>query len=481
MNKTAKGLITFSLVTANMLCVGGKYDLFTTAAYASSDDADEISELDIEDSDGDALDLYSDSDYEDEIDDDLEEGETYYAESTTNKITIDTSDVDEDCVRIFANNSEYELGDKIKLKSGTNTIKIRVYEDEYDEDENYSSSDYNQYTIKVEYDNVEDSNGELSQLDLEDSDGDSIDLYSDSDYDEEVDDDLEEGETYYAESNTNKITLGTDDVDDDYIRILYNSKVYELGDSIKLSSGTNTLKVRVYDSEYDEDENYSSSDYSQYTLKINYGSDSDNSTSDVGLSSISLSSGSLTFNKNTSSYNINVNSDLNSISVEAIPEDSDYTVKINDSTVSESDYYSKKVTLTDSVTPVIIKVTNDENESKSYTVNITKTKKEDTLAMTNPYTQNNNTPSYVTVSQSHNTGWVNVNNIWNYYYSDGSKATGWILTGGNWYYLNSTGQMLTGWFLDSDGKWYYLYESGAMAANTTIDGYKIGPSGAWMQ
>lgn len=420
MNKTAKGLITFSLVTANMLCVGGKYDLFTTAAYASSDDADEISELDIEDSDGDALDLYSDSDYEDEIDDDLEEGETYYAESTTNKITIDTSDVDE-----------------------------------YDEDENYSSSDYNQYTIKVEYDNDEDSNGELSQLDLEDSDGDSIDLYSDSDYDEEVDDDLEEGETYYAESNTNKITLGTEDVDDDYIRILYNSKVYELGDSIKLSSGTNTLKIRVYDSEYDEDENYSSSDYSQYTLKINYGSDSDNSTSDVGLSSISLSSGSLTFNKNTSSYNINVNSDLNSISVEAIPEDSDYTVKINDSTVSESDYYSKKVTLTDSVTPVIIKVTNDENESKSYTVNITKTKKEDTLAMTNPYTQNNNTPSSVTVSQSHNTGWVNVNNIWNYYYyySDGSKATGWILTGGNWYYLNSTGQMLTGWFLDSDGKW----------------------------
>lgn len=87
--------------------------------------------------------------------------------------------------------------------------------------------------------------------------------------------------------------------------------------------------------------------------------------------------------------------------------------------------------------------------------------------MTNPYTQNNNTPSSVTVSQSHNTGWVNVNNIWNYYYSDGSKATGWILTGGNWYYLNSTGQMLTGWFLDSDGKWYYLYESGAMAVNTT--------------
>ncbi|MGG7145863.1 hypothetical protein [Clostridium butyricum] len=24
-------------------------------------------------------------------------------------------------------------------------------------------------------------------------------------------------------------------------------------------------------------------------------------------------------------------------------------------------------------------------------------------------------------------------------------------------------------------------ESGAMAVNTTIDGYKIGPSGAWMQ
>ena len=39
--------------------------------------------------------------------------------------------------------------------------------------------------------------------------------------------------------------------------------------------------------------------------------------------------------------------------------------------------------------------------------------------------------------------------------------------------------MQTGWINDS-GVWYYLDKSGKMLANTTIDGYVLGGSGAWI-
>ena len=40
--------------------------------------------------------------------------------------------------------------------------------------------------------------------------------------------------------------------------------------------------------------------------------------------------------------------------------------------------------------------------------------------------------------------------------------------------------MLTGWQKIA-GKWYYFYSDGAMAANTTIGGYRLGMDGAWIQ
>ena len=39
--------------------------------------------------------------------------------------------------------------------------------------------------------------------------------------------------------------------------------------------------------------------------------------------------------------------------------------------------------------------------------------------------------------------------------------------------------MQRGWLNDS-GTWYYLSKSGAMLANTIIDGYVLGASGAWL-
>lgn len=89
------------------------------------------------------------------------------------------------------------------------------------------------------------------------------------------------------------------------------------------------------------------------------------------------------------------------------------------------------------------------------------------------------------------TGFINLNGA--YYYLDASNTsgigimkTGWQKINGYWYYFNSsadsgiTGLMNKGW-KKIGGSWYYFYEQdGKMAANTYVDGYKIGADGAWI-
>ena len=78
-------------------------------------------------------------------------------------------------------------------------------------------------------------------------------------------------------------------------------------------------------------------------------------------------------------------------------------------------------------------------------------------------------------------GWVKAaDGTWTYNKADGTKATGWIKDGSTWYFLNGSGAMKTGWINDN-GTWYYLNASGAMFANTTVDGYVLGASGAWVK
>jgi hypothetical protein len=77
-------------------------------------------------------------------------------------------------------------------------------------------------------------------------------------------------------------------------------------------------------------------------------------------------------------------------------------------------------------------------------------------------------------------GWLKDGTAWYYFKTDGVMSTGWIKDGGNWYYLNASGAMQTGWINDN-GTWYYCNASGVMQANTTVDGYVLGASGAWIK
>ena len=62
----------------------------------------------------------------------------------------------------------------------------------------------------------------------------------------------------------------------------------------------------------------------------------------------------------------------------------------------------------------------------------------------------------------------------------GIIQVGWQQVNGQWYLMNSNGIMQTGW-QPASGNWYYLNNSGEMASNTTINGYKVGSDGAWIE
>ena len=77
-------------------------------------------------------------------------------------------------------------------------------------------------------------------------------------------------------------------------------------------------------------------------------------------------------------------------------------------------------------------------------------------------------------------GWYKDGATWYYLNPNGDMKTGWLKDNGAWYYLKESGAMATGWVNDG-GTWYYLNASGAMLSNTTVNGYKLGPTGAWIK
>ncbi len=78
-----------------------------------------------------------------------------------------------------------------------------------------------------------------------------------------------------------------------------------------------------------------------------------------------------------------------------------------------------------------------------------------------------------------NNEWV-YDNGWYYMSGNGAMHTGWLKDGNSWYYLNSNGLMAKGWnWINSDC--YFFYDSGRMAANETVNGYKVNANGAWVK
>ena len=434
MNKNVKRIVAMALAvgTVSAVAPATNSNLLTTKAYASSD-----FELEVNDEDGDSMDLYDDDDYENEVDgDELDDGETYYAETSSDSISFDVSDdVDDSYVRIFKSGSAdsaegFGVGDDISISSDK-TFIVRVYDEDEDEDDvedaTYGNDDdleCKEYKIDIEYtggdddDDDEDSNDydEFDSLDLLDEDGDSIQLYEDNDYEDdyEVDsDDVEEGETYYAETSSDTVSFDVDgDVDDEYIKVFKStsdsSKGLDIDDEISVLSDK-TLTVRIYEEEPDDDITYEDDEdvIGEYTIKLEYTGDGSDGTDGSTSTSTGTNTASTTPSTATNVSTVKANQWVQANGIWQ------YNDAIGNP-IKNSWFY-------------------DRNYGKNY-----------------------------------------------FLQADGTMATGWLNYSGKWYYMGMDGAMKTGWQL-VNGTWYYLDSQGVMAYNTTIDGYKLGTNGAWVK
>lgn len=363
----------------------------------------------------------------------------------------------------------------------------------------------------------------------------TITLYEDSDYDDSLK--FKKTKTkYYAKTSSSSVNVRVSEESGYEAKIFKSTSstadAFDPEEKISLKSGTTTLYVRTYkDGEFDED-NVKKNVVNEYKIYVKKSSSSDDEDDNDDYDEIYLDDLTLTykddeidfdFDEEKTTYNIDVKNSVTYVKVCAEPEDDDYTVKINGSTVDEDDDYEKKVTLSEGKNVITVKI-KDSGDERVYTLNITrKTSSGSSTSTEESASTNTNTDSSADTETKKN-GWVNVNGKWmyndasgnpikntwffdrtynstyyidnngfmvtgwlykdsNWYYMDnsGAKKTGWQLVAGTWYYLDSNGVMKTGWFKDLDGKWYYLQSNGAMAKNTTIDGYKLGSDGAWIK
>jgi len=132
--------------------------------------------------------------------------------------------------------------------------------------------------------------------------------------------------------------------------------------------------------------------------------------------------------------------------------------------------------------PIFSVVWNKDNENYSIiTPGASAGDKKDTTATTTEAAITTGTKTEATTTTDVKAGWAKAaDGTWSFVKADGTKAIAWLQDGATWYYLNATGVMQTGWINDN-GNWYYFNAAGEMLANTTVDGYVLGASGAWVK
>ena len=85
----------------------------------------------------------------------------------------------------------------------------------------------------------------------------------------------------------------------------------------------------------------------------------------------------------------------------------------------------------------------------------------------------------ITGATAANAAWKQDSNGW-WNTKGNGYSIGWEIIDGQWYYFGQDGYMKTGWIKDGD-KWYFLDKvTGAMLSNTTVDGYTLDSTGAWI-
>ncbi|NFO04606.1 choline-binding protein A [Clostridium botulinum] len=517
MNKRLKRIIAIALtISAFSTIQPAKYtNLFITKAYASSSHINDMKLNKTGTSN--TIKLYRDDEY-DSVTTFRGSRSEYYAKTSLKSVNV-SCDTDSNYeTYIFTDNNRrstpFEKEEEIQLSKGKNILYVRTYKDGKFDKNNVKNDVEDEYEIHIEKTSSgsEDSNIYLSSISL---DYGKISFSKNkTSYDVDVN------------SSVDEIEIKAKPRDDDYTVRIDGTKVSDSDDyseNVKLKKGKNVIEIEVTD----EDENEKI-----YTLNV-YRGGRDSSSSSSGtsgkednkqdaiyLEDLVLNDGDidLDFNKKVTSYDIKVKSSVDSVKFEATPEEEDYTVTVNDKKVNSK--HQKTVDLNLNKKNVVkIKVENDDDEYRTYTLNITRgTVSTSNDSTTTPGNSNsgsttvtpgsgNSTPGTVTPgngnnnsnsNSSNNSGsvvkgkWVkktdgnwqyhdangvvlknqwfkDASNKWYFLTADGNMKTSWLQDKGKWYYLNYDGSMATGW-IKLNGFWYYLNGDGSMA----IGWYRIG-------
>lgn len=532
LKKTVAVAVALTAVAGFTPSMGG--NLLTTKAYASSDNDEKLEKLYLKTSGGSNIKFYEDDDYDDKVDnDDISDGDTYYAKTSSSKVKISTNGPSSSYVKVFTSKTSSSKGkstsSEISLSKGSNTIYVRVYSEKPDSSIKWKDDDdvLAEYTLKVKCTSSSSSSSS-------DDDDDYDDIYLDK---LTVDGDsisLSKSKTTYTKtvsSSTDEVTIKAEPEDDDYDVTIDGSSVDEddkWKKDVSLEKGKNEFKIEIED----DDDNTRT-----YKLVI-YRGEGYSTSDSVLLDTLKVGGTDIALKENKVNYNLTVDEDCDEIYIKAEPKDSDATVEIGGEDVDDDDDYEVKANLKKNVVNTFkIKVKDSNNKEQTISVNIGRGKSvtgypTDSTTTNNNTSTNNNTTNNTNNNTNNNTStsvnrnkwvqngslwqyydgtgnpvknswvgnyylsetgymvtnaWKDINGSWYYFDANGAKHTGWLYNGGLWYYLNNDGRMATGWFRDmNSGKWYFLYPSGygkpsgSMAVSTSIGGYWINSNGVWV-
>lgn len=135
------------------------------------------------------------------------------------------------------------------------------------------------------------------------------------------------------------------DEDDNYKRV------------IDLNRGSNIVKVVV---------NNSDDESKTYTINIIKG---EGEKDDIYLDKLKVNNNNIDLNRDDTEYNMDVNKEVNKVSITAIPEDDNSEVTIDGGNVTSDDNYTASVDLSEGTNPIVIKVTKKKDE-REYLLNI---------------------------------------------------------------------------------------------------------------
>lgn len=220
------------------------------------------------------------------------------------------------------------------------------------------AANVNLLTTKVYADESKDTT--LSSLQLKDSSGSVIKLYSVSNYnsDSRLDENdiPQTNETYYAKTSKNSVKVSISGTDNKYVKVFKGESDNIIGKNltsgINISSDT-TLTVRVYDGDpgsdvqYDDDNDKANIE-SEYKIEIEY--KKDDSTSEdpydpIYLQELAVNGESISLSKSNTKYSYNVDSNIDQVIIKAKAEDEDNKVSIGGQVLSRNGNYRTTVSL----------------------------------------------------------------------------------------------------------------------------------------